>query len=531
MYRLLIVDDERIIADLLAEMFSHRDDFDLDIYKAYSGREAMEILKRQRIDIILTDVTMPGMSGIELQAEATALWPKCQVIFLTAYNHFDNLRAAMRNKAVDFILKSEKDDMLIESVRRATAALEHESRADAHLSRARASLEAALPLLQQMFLQDVFGGEIEAAQMEAAFEEYDLELSARDGVLLLVGRTDIWEAKKLRKYVYAVNRLTKELLSGQCRAFTFACDEQYLIFLLQPLPGGTERDIIRLAEGNIEAIQDICRSAGGFSVSMILADGVCSWADAPKKFGALTQKLDGVFGLSAEIAILEGAEQEEPDTASAAGDIKREMSGMRLYLESAQEESFWACFSSFASALLSGMPKRHVQEALLEMNLMFFSLINGRTGAEEFGQYAQTEKLLRVEEDEDLPERLKSYQEMAKFIFMKRNMGHLAAMNKVFGELRRYIHENLAGDLSLYRLSQIVHFNPSYLSRLFKSVIEKSLSEYISDVKLKRACELLRDTDMLIADVAQAVGYENQQNFTRFFRRHMNMTPNQFRER
>ncbi len=81
MYRLLIVDDEEIITDGLYEVFSSYNPEQLDVYKAYSATEALEWLARSRIDIILTDIAMPGMNGLELIEKVQNFWPKCKVVF------------------------------------------------------------------------------------------------------------------------------------------------------------------------------------------------------------------------------------------------------------------------------------------------------------------------------------------------------------------------------------------------------------------------------------------------------------------
>ena len=81
MYRLLIVDNEEIIVNHLYEIFRGIDHLDLDVYKAYGGEEAIEWLNRTRIDIVLTDIDMPHIDGLQLMEEIYRSWPQCRVIF------------------------------------------------------------------------------------------------------------------------------------------------------------------------------------------------------------------------------------------------------------------------------------------------------------------------------------------------------------------------------------------------------------------------------------------------------------------
>ncbi len=81
MYRLLIVDDEEIITDSLYDVFCSLLPDELDVCKAYSGTEAIEWMSRTRIDIVLTDISMPGLNGLELIERIQGYWPRCKVIF------------------------------------------------------------------------------------------------------------------------------------------------------------------------------------------------------------------------------------------------------------------------------------------------------------------------------------------------------------------------------------------------------------------------------------------------------------------
>src|SRR5690625_8000837 len=87
MYRILIVDDEQLITDALYDVIRQLMPDELDVYKAYSGKEALEWMERTRIEMILTDISMPGVSGLELVDQSQELRPRCEVILLTGYDH------------------------------------------------------------------------------------------------------------------------------------------------------------------------------------------------------------------------------------------------------------------------------------------------------------------------------------------------------------------------------------------------------------------------------------------------------------
>lgn len=127
MESLLIVDDEVIIADglyhTLQEVFQDR----LEVRRCYSCDEACAVLNRNRVDILLTDIEMPGASGLELHRMAARTLAMTRVIYLTGYSDFDYARRALKQRAFAYVLKSEGDKVIISTVERAVENLQEES--------------------------------------------------------------------------------------------------------------------------------------------------------------------------------------------------------------------------------------------------------------------------------------------------------------------------------------------------------------------------------------------------------------------
>ncbi|MBR3772311.1 MAG: response regulator, partial [Clostridium sp.] len=128
MYKILIVDDEKMIREGIKKVIDWEA---LDIHEvllASSGREAFEIIQQENPDILLTDISMAHMTGLELIEKTLNLLPTLKVLVLTGFDSFEYARKALRLKVQDFLLKPVDEDILTEAIRKQVILLQEENR-------------------------------------------------------------------------------------------------------------------------------------------------------------------------------------------------------------------------------------------------------------------------------------------------------------------------------------------------------------------------------------------------------------------
>lgn len=160
MYRLLIVDDEPNLVEGLYEYLSSVVPEEADILKAYSGQEAWQIMYKFSVDLLIADIQMPGMTGLELINKVEQICHRCSVIFLTGYSNFEWIQKALRHPCcVDYVLKTQGDQVIGEVVLRQLHQIEMMSEGEAVLRRAAVQLEKIKPFLDQKDVIDwLIGG-------------------------------------------------------------------------------------------------------------------------------------------------------------------------------------------------------------------------------------------------------------------------------------------------------------------------------------------------------------------------------------
>jgi two-component system response regulator YesN len=114
LYRVLIVDDEPLIIETVAQIIEARDN--IEIHKASSGKEALHEMRAYKVDLLITDIQMPFMSGLELVKTVRDLWPDCRIIILSAHADFDYAREAIELDVVSYLLKTDSDEHIVAAI-------------------------------------------------------------------------------------------------------------------------------------------------------------------------------------------------------------------------------------------------------------------------------------------------------------------------------------------------------------------------------------------------------------------------------
>ena len=107
-FQILLVDDEPHVVDAIHSILEQNAEVELEIRSAYRGQQALKLCEQFPINLLITDIRMPDMSGLELARKAKQINPDCEVILLTAHSDFDYAYEGLRLHAADYILKTEE---------------------------------------------------------------------------------------------------------------------------------------------------------------------------------------------------------------------------------------------------------------------------------------------------------------------------------------------------------------------------------------------------------------------------------------
>jgi DNA-binding NtrC family response regulator len=198
---ILIVDDEDIIRESLSFVLKKEG---YGVLEAPNGRVALDIVKKEAVDLVITDLEMPEMKGIELLEHVTRTCPETLVVIITAYGSIDTAIAALRQGAVDYVLKPVEFDELLVKLNRL-------------LAQRRLSLENKLlrsELHRKYDFSNIIG---KSPAMQRVFETIR-RVAATDGTVLITGKSGTGKELVARAIHYNSNRSTKQFIAVNCGA-------------------------------------------------------------------------------------------------------------------------------------------------------------------------------------------------------------------------------------------------------------------------------------------------------------------------
>jgi len=549
---MLIVDDLPVIVEGLVKMFGKRKP-ELELYQAYSAHQALEVLNRTRIDIVLSDIRMPGMEGTELLPEIKRQWPLCKVIFLTSFDDFHYIKDAISGGGFDYLLKTESDDEIIRSIDKAIAELDAQAEANRKLLEANFRSRKAISLLQQQYVNELLRGKASLAEssVRTRIRELEMSLSAELPVYVLLGRIDSWggkgtlEGRKLM--LYAVQNIVAETLRLKVKLASSEVDGWNVAWLLQPTdpnlekdensPNEAEKNWFEWVYEELDAIQANCREAVGLEVSFAIGPAVVRWDSLPEAYDELLSLLWGEQGTGSEVRLRGLTRLGAPRSSLEAAKTKlanRKMKKIGLlghYLENGEKADFDSLLDEIidhaADENRSGFVKLEVYHSLASV---FLSYLNQYPPDGKLAAQIGLDRLSHADVNLSWEELRSYFRKLAELLFDNRD--HPAAQDEHIVVLRinEYIDTHLAEDVSLAKLAGIVHLNPSYLSRLYKRTAGIGLSEYINMARTEKAKELLKHSAYKIYEISAMVGYDSRLSFIRFFKTNMGMTPQEYRD-
>ena len=524
---LLIVDDEYYSAQSTrAKVLEHTDLFD-DIHCSYSMKQALEYLEEQEAAVIISDIEMPGGSGLDFLETLRQRKQNAVCIFLTAYSNFEYVTTAMRLASIDYLLKPVETDQLMDAVFRAVDLYRQQS--EDKRKRAEAGYwHDSRQYLYEMFWENLGAGLIAGDEREIrlALRTRNLEEElAEKGYLPLIIQCVMHDNLQLEKnlYNFTLKNIAREYFfdKNELSAVVRYGKTDFIYFL--PIPASEDR----------KTLLDKCAASfRGFashfenSFNYFVAAKPCRMEEFQQVFHEMLECVEKNVTLENHVFDLADAFLTNYDTENLQLPIEK----FRDYLLKDQQEEFKKEISLFLQQMkMSGKGTRDSLKSFYYSFLQLCFTTMENKNPEALAPF-RTQVIMAS------PEAVcDSFYSLQSWAFdtvdqYKSCMASVLNEENTVAAVKRYIKEHLAENLSREELADTVYLTSDYLSHLFKKETGYSLTNYIIHERIEKAKLLLAQKSMSIRDVASACGFDNVSYFSKQFRSITGMTPREYRK-
>lgn len=530
---LLIVDDEIEILSWLEELFRFESGLEIDVYTAGSAAEALRQLSRTRFDVVLTDIRMPGMDGLTLFRHIKENWPRCKTVFLTGYGNFDDIYTIINHKDVQYLLKSEPDEVILHTVARALKQSRLELEQEQISAKHRQWLDRARHWLAQELMRQILSGHVEPDTANR-MRELSMRLDPDQPALLFLlrndsdGRTDLIQSHYLEEVLL---RVLRENMPGKLQFYVYFLGDRIALLAVQPVESDTPDwgSVKALAQGSLELSQAHFKANSGASFSAVVSARPYALEEYQAAFHSLRQYMVSYIGGARE-AILNMDTQESLPVPEELPAVQLLM--LKKCLETHNKTEYFQVMSSALAWLARRKQPQDTKALELYYTLSIFLLqfINENHIEESINARMSTKPLTMASAHATWENAAQYLLQLSEAIFAQLDAVEDLLSDRALRRVVIYIDNHLDNDLSLTALAEVGGFNASYLSRLFKQVTGENLTTYILHRRMSLATDLLAHTNIKIQDIAQRAGYPSAHSFARAFRGEFGITPTEYRD-
>ncbi len=520
MIKIIVVDDETAIREGIVQILEERLSDVAEIISAEDGEVAYEIIVEDSIDLVITDVNMPILNGIDMMKAVSRSNCDCHVIVISGYKQFEFAREALKLGAIDYLLKPIDENDLISVVQKAITAItagRDQQRASEDVRKRIMQLENDFFVSYIINLLYGFGGneprntktnpkldKLTGAKefqiVVCSFEDYDSFDEYYDDIsecyLADIRKNECVVVKGEKQIIilFYLSAITSDIYEKTKRP-----DFLYLHF--------NEKYNKRINIGISEKVRDLNMIRKAYNDAEIASifnyyhksDRASYFEDICKECVDLTREADQKARFW-DLAV--------SGTPKQTDDIMIET--IRTSIGPDQDAILFGIKAYFVNIITYGRERGHFTSVIPEDQLDY--------------------RLEKIKESVNVFEVFNTVKEFLLIINRALDPSDLRLERKIIKEAKQYISDNLCKELSLEQVAKEFYFSPNYFSSLFAKSVGQTFTQYLIQERIALAKRLLNDPKIKIYEISGMVGYKEPRNFMRIFKANTGMTMSRFRE-
>ncbi len=536
MIKLFLVEDEIIMRTGIKNNIDWEAEGIEFVGEASDGELAYPQIQKLKPDILITDIKMPFMDGLELTELVRKDFPDMKIIILSGYDEFSYAQKALRLNVTEYLLKPITSKKLLESIRREVDAIEKSRKELEYIDLTEEVRKERRTLEKQMFFRKMIGNELPMSEILEKGKELGMELSASwYQVILCFIDTTGGKAESYSEYQNTVLWEINQMFSKEEGWYDFDRGTEGMAILAM---GDRQEELAEKTERNLKKIVEIVKKYPEAEYFI----GVGSYVNRLRQLGDSYNDANRAFShryMQKESAIFDNNNLSKIPKGNPMdihsidiNRIDRKIVNSFLHMGAVDE------VPHFITEYFGCMGSQNVQSVIFLQYItmdIYFCVVSF---LEEIGygiddvtdQYSDINDVVRLFTTLD---KVKKYFKKVLTSSIKlRDQISRKKFGQVLEKAKEYIEENYnQEDISLNTVAAHVNVSSNYFSTIFSQEMGKTFTEYLTELRMKKAKELLMTTNKKASEIAYDVGYKDSHYFSFLFKKTQGCTTKEYRKR
>lgn len=525
LYKLMIVDDEEEIRLGVIKKINWEEHGFVVVGDAENGKEALEIAEKLHPDVIMTDIKMPFMDGLELGKSIANLMPSTKIIIFSGSDDLEYAHQAIKINVVEYVLKPINSMELIEVLKRLKVKLDKEYDDKRNIEILKKHYIESIPVIREQFLIGSLEGRITKEQWKENEKKLNLDFIKKYLSVALINIDNTLKNEDNSLILISIKKIVDENIDSSFKFISFPYLDKIVILI-----SFNEKDNIMKA---INILNEVCRifeSIFNSTISVGIGRICENISEVRLSYKTAQSALEyrPILGNGKTIYIddLEPDNNvqlqfEEQDEIELLNSIKiSSEKEIRLVVESIFnkiEESIITVekYRIYLMEVLTAILKL-IQSYNIEINLVFGDGFNFYSHLEQFNSIEEI-KTWFIEKSLILNEIIKKERVNSSKLLIEK--------------AKEYIKNNYSDyELSVEKLCSKLHVSPTYFSTIFKKETDMNFVNYLTNIRLEEAIKLLNTTDDKTYIIASKIGYQEANYFSYVFKKKFGISPSRYRK-
>lgn len=536
--KVFLVEDEMVIRRGIKNSIDWEKEGYIFCGEASDGELAYPMIIKEKPDILITDISMPFMDGLELCKLVKKELPNIKILILSGYDEFDYAKEAIRLGVTEYLLKPISSGKLLEALNGVSESIRREKEDKDLVRKYMEEMRENTEHEKQKFFEQMIAGNLSMADALETGKKYEMNLSAGMYNLLLfrftLGKENRKSGELLGEAEYAIEKLTERLEY----VFEFQRGVEGWAFLLM---ADNEEQMSERVKELSKDLEEIMKNYSTIAYFGGIGQPVArlreleeSFREAERALAArFTMELNRIISVE-DIRMAQNVDTLDDIEITSFGEIEKTRTMLEKFLNNGAEDEI----DEFVDVYINELPEENLKSVLMRQYIIMDAYIVMMSFCEkiegiEGEMQAQSEELKNSMKTIQTLEEIKNYIRMLlKKIIGVRDTISGRRYSDIIEIAKDQIRKTYMSDeISLNTIAAEVGMSPSYFSSIFSKEMGKTFVEYLTEIRMDRAKELLMCSSMKTSEIGYEVGYKDPHYFSYIFKKTQNCTPKEFRAR